>query len=177
MASVGSAGSGVANLTIKVPNYAMAMMIGSGGRAFSALKGTPEIAVCILDQVEKADDGLLRLEGSIRGVVAAAERVADIINTSFECNVRRASASSFGVPKDRGALHRDYPPTHSGRPRAPYERPARGGYSGGRTHHRSQSETRYEARHKGGETKRHRSESPPQPPQHRGDPEAEDSDG
>ena len=136
-----SGAADAAPFSVRVPSHAMGMLIGSGGRAFDELEQIPELTLCKLNQPSKVGGGTLQAAGSIRACVVVAERVADIINASYERNVRRASTGLSSVPGPQ-PRHR-YEPS-SGRPAArrydhatSYRRPPSSGPVNKRPRHRS----------------------------------------
>lgn len=88
-----------AELTLRVPRHAMGMMIGKHGAGFRDIEAIPELRSCKLEQPNSGSGGILRAEGSLRAVVAVADRVKQIIDLSFERNVRRPTYRSEWRPE------------------------------------------------------------------------------
>lgn len=82
----------MANIHIRIPQYAMGMVIGQKGTDFERLRQIPELDLCKLDQPSRSSPGILIGEGSVRACVVLAERAAEIVDRCYERNVRRTVA-------------------------------------------------------------------------------------
>lgn len=118
MAAPGDSGGGAEENVLKlvVPQHAMGMIIGKGGAGIRDFECVPELTQCRLE--EQRGGGIMTVTGSVRSLVVVAERIDDIINLSYERNVRRHHGHFSGAPARQWQGERD-------RGRPPQYRPRR----------------------------------------------------
>ena len=123
--SEGSASAAANLLKLAVPKHAMGMIIGKGGAGIRDFESIPELTSCRLEELHTG--GLLTVTGSVRSLVVVAERIDDIINVSYERNVRRQHGHTGAAPptarpwhgnRDRGRTPAYYRPRRLGSPQA-----------------------------------------------------------